>query len=277
MPSGALRIARWPTSKPAPRQPVRLFVEGTLLSDLPSQTPPQHGDRRVVWAVLLGIVAYVLLMLLEPLVRPVRHRGRTKADTALRNIAIAVQAYATRYGGWTPAGGDQDDRSPAASWQTQLLPFLERSDLYDPLRFDQPWDQGGNARIAGTSVAHFLNPDIANRAAVNGFAITHQAANSWVFEPDHGIQLDNLRDGSTCTILIGEIGSGFPPWASPGNVRDPVRGLGLGPDQFGCPGRDVTNFYFVGGNGKTVSNSISKRVLELLADPNNGDPLHDEF
>jgi hypothetical protein len=196
---------------------------------------------------------------------------------ALRNVTIAVQAYATRYGGWTPAGGRREDWSPAASWQTQMLPFLERTDLSDALQFSQPWDQGENARIAATPVVEFLNPDLSDRARVEGFAITHQAGNARVFGPDRGINYDDLPDGSTSTILIGEIASAFPPWARPGNVRDPARGIGPGPDQFGCPGRDVVNFYFVGGNGKTVSNSISLRVLELLADPDNGDPHRDEF
>lgn len=264
-------------TSPSFRRPIGFQGETTLRSELPSPTPPRRDDRRLVWAVLFVIAAYVVTMLLEPLFRPLRHRGRTKADSALRNVAIAAQAYATRHGGWIPAGGTNKDQSPSASWQTQLLPFLERADLYDPLQFDRPWNRGGNARIAATSVVPFLNPDISEREPVDGFAITHQAANSQVFGPDRGIQIDNLRDGSTCTILIGEIGSSFPPWARPGNVRDPARGIGLGPDQFGCPGRDVVNLYFVGGNGKTVSNSISQRVLELLADPNNGNPRDDEF
>lgn len=248
-----------------------------MLSELPSQMAPRRGDRRLVWAVLSAIAAYVLVMWLKRLSPMPDHRGRTKADSALRNVAIATQAYATRYGGWIPAGGADDDQSPASSWQTQLLPFLERADLYDPLQFDRPWNHGDNARIAATTVVPFLNPDISERKPVGGFAITHQAANSRVLGPDRGIQLDNLRDGSSCTILIGEIGSSFPPWARPGNVRDPARGIGLGPDQFGCPGRDVVILYFVGGNGRTVSNSISQRVLELLADPNNGNPRDDEF
>lgn len=202
-----------------------------------------------------------------------------EANGRLRKVGTAVQMYATRYDGWTPAGGMATDASPEWSWQVQLLPFLDRDDLYSRIDFRQRWDAGPNREVTATSLETFLSPYESKPASHWELAITHQAANARVFDVRHGVNLDEAMklDGLGATLMLGEIGTEFPPWAKPGNVRELTRGLGGGPGQFGRSQGWGGFVMFLGGNGKYLSADTSPRVLELLADPNNGVPRGDEF
>jgi len=208
-----------------------------------------------------------------------RRGHRRPTLSVLRNVGIAAQAYATTFHGWIPAGGSSEDVLPEWSWQTELLPYLEQQTLYRRIDFTRPWNSRENAELFSLSLPIFCSPKETDRRPVNGFAVTHFTANSRLFRPREGVRLDDVarRDGTYCTIMMGEIGSAFPPWARPANTRDPARGLGGGPDQFGNSSGTPCAVMFLGGNGKHLSPEISPRVLELLADPDNGAPNDDEF
>jgi hypothetical protein len=232
----------------------------------------------------LKIPAAILLLLggcvlcLTPMSTP-RSGTRTQTLNNLRNVAIATQAYATIYDGWIPAGGKPEDTSPEWSWQTQLLPYLEQQAAYGAIDFTRAWNSPENGKPLSMSLAIFYSAVETNRRPVDGFGVTHFTANSRLFGPREGVRIDDVAnmDGTTATIMMGEIGSGFPPWARPGNCRDPARGLGGGPDQFGNSQGTPCAVMFLGGNGRHLDPRLSPRVLELLADPDNGVPADDEF
>ena len=220
------------------------------------------------------------LVLLEPMFQTARSgTGPTKGALALRKVGIAFQMYATRYDGLLPVGGDRGMTDPAMSWQTQLLPYLDRSDLYNRIDFSRPWDDPANAKVFATKLPQFLIPDEPDAPPTGGHATTQQSANSRLIRPDRQWRIDDIAqaDGTTSTILIGEIGTALPPWGQPGNRRDPSTGIGVRPDQFGRSRHRFAYFAFVGGNVLTIDDTVSPRVMELLADPENGSPSMDEF
>lgn len=217
-------------------------------------------------------------MLVMPMTQGVRKGRRPPSLNTLRHVLLAVQTYATTFNGFIPAGGNATDTDPRWSWQVQLLPYMEHERAYARIDFSQAWNAPVNREVFAISIPSFLNPEERDVAAVDGLAITHQAANSRLFGTREGMRFEDLweADGTTATIMLGEIGSAFPPWARPGNVRDPALGLGGGPHQFGRRERGCY-VMFVGGNGKYLDRELSPRVLELLADPRNGVPSEDEF
>ena len=202
-----------------------------------------------------------------------------EARGRLRNVGLAVHQYATRYEGWTPPGGTVEEASPEWSWQVQLLPFLDRDDLYHRVDIHQPWDSASNRGVAGTSIASFLSPYEPKPDRSLSLAITHQSANAKIFGPRQGVSFEDIirQDGTNSTIMLGEIGAEFPPWARPGNVRDPARGLRGGPGEFGRSSGQGGWMIFMAGYARFLPAETSPRVLELLADPNNGVPPGSEF
>ncbi len=234
----------------------------------------------LVWLVMLCVSGGILFVLVLPAIQPARSGvGPPKSARPLRQIGIALQSYATTYGGWLPAAGATGIVDPARSWQTQLLPYLDRSDLYNAIDFSAPWDSPANSRVFATKLPEFLIPGEPDTPQVAGCATTQQAANSRLLRSDRGGNLDDLArgDGTSATILLGEVGHGLVPWGQPGNSRDPAAGLGMRPDQFGRSHGNFAYFVFASGWMRLIDTSISPHVLELLADPENGAPPFDDY
>jgi hypothetical protein len=234
------------------------------------------------YLVRLSVIAAALItiaFLIAPAIKQDRiNRRQPQSLNNLRNVGLTVHAYATAQNGFVPAGGMKSDKEPRWSWTVQTLPFLESSPAYDRIHQEESWNSEANRRVGESVYEVFLVPGDPTVGTVDGFGVIHQAANSRLFGPRKGLRIDDIAeaDGTAATILLGEIGSDYPPWIRPGNVRDPATGLGLRPDQFGRPDRGC-NFIFVGGNGRYLAPNTDQQVMELLADPNNGVPSQDEF
>lgn len=156
---------------------------------------------------------------------------------------------------------------------------MDQERLYDRMDLDLPWDSERNRPWTSYPLSFWLNPEQRDPDSLGGIAITHQTANSRVFGPRRSASLaeNSQSDGAAQTLMLGEIGAAFPPWAKPGNVRDPARGIDGGPEQWGRGDGSGCNVMFLGGNGRYLSPRIAPEVLELLADPNNGVPDEGEF
>lgn len=156
---------------------------------------------------------------------------------------------------------------------------MDQESLYNHMDLDLAWDSERNRPWTSYRLRFWLNPEERYPDSLGGIALTHQTANSRVFGSRRSASLapNSRSDGATQTLMLGEIGAVFPPWAKPGNVRDPVWGLGGGPEQWGRSDGSGCNVIFLGGNGRCVSPQIAPEVLELLADPNNGVPKEEEF
>lgn len=237
------------------------------------------GAKLFAGVVVLFVLSVPLLCLL-PAVQSTREPARrTQTLNNLRNVAIAAHSYIQEFDGRLPAGGSLEDTLPERSWQTQLLPYLEQQALYRQIDFTQAWDSPANAKLSSATMAVLQRADESNRGPIGGFGITHFSGNSRVLGRREGMRIDDVseKDGTSQTLLMGEIGTAYPPWARPGNTRDPARGLGGGADQWGVSQTKPCAVMFVGGNGRFLRPDIAPRVLELLADPDNGVPGDDDY
>jgi prepilin-type processing-associated H-X9-DG protein len=75
-----------------------------------------------------------------------------------------------------------------------------------------------------------------------------------------------MVNGTSNTILIGEVAGNPKPWGYPTNWRDPLLGVNRTPDGFGHPagGRGV-QFAFADGSVRTFADDTSPEVLAPLA------------
>ncbi len=79
---------------------------------------------------------------------------------------------------------------------------------------------------------------------------------------------EDVTDGLSSTILIGEVAANFKPWGDPVNWRDPALGLGASPDRFGgVPGERGAQFVFMDGSVHFLSEDIDPQVLRARARP----------
>lgn len=61
---------------------------------------------------------------------------------------MAVANYHDTYKCYPPPFIADADGKPMHSWRILVLPYLERNDLYQQYRFDEPWDGPNNRKLA---------------------------------------------------------------------------------------------------------------------------------
>ena len=115
--------------------------------------PQKRKTSPFAWFLLLGIIVVpnigflVSTQLLAP-IQSAREAGRRATCMSnLRNIELALHNYHEKYDRFPPAYTVDPEGKPLHSWRTLLLPFIERSDIYEQIKLDEPWDSPDNLAI----------------------------------------------------------------------------------------------------------------------------------
>ena len=135
-----------------------------------------------------------------------------------------------------------------------------------------PWNAPENQWAFSETIREYLNPDIGLTMTDKGYALSHYAGNSKFFKENTGTPINQITDGTSNTIMAGEIMDGFPPWAYPRNVRDPAAGIKGDNLTFGGPRGDGAFFLNADGTVVFISDSVDPKVLEALSTPAGGEP-----
>ena len=217
---------------------------------------------------------------------PWYHQGmeaarRMQSNNNLKNIGLAFANYHDTYH-QLPSGGTMNEYGELLhSWETQLLPYLE--DNRKP-NFDLPWNHPENAAFFQREKDVFLNPGIdqpgPDRVGYTvdqeGFGLSHYAANSHVLGINSAVRHEDVTDGTSNTILTGEVKANFKPWGDPVNWRDPAEGLQKSPDGFGGPWTyGMTMFSMLDGSVQTIAADVDPEILKALATPAGGEKVPD--
>lgn len=172
-----------------------------------------------------------------------------------------------------PPGGtfDGDGRGVHGGFAF-LTPFLDEEVAPPAYNFEASWDRPANEESVAAIVRDFTLPVWAvPRRTDAGRGVAAFAMNGHVCGSNNGLAVREIRDGTSNTILLGEVGAGFRAWADPRSFRDPLLGLGGRPDGFGSVvSNDGVLLVFTDGSTRTVSLGIDRDVLEALARPDDG-------
>ncbi len=246
----------------------------------------QMSTTAIVFLVL-GIVFFVMVVvigmlvaLLLPAVQQARTAARsTQSKNNLKQIGLALHNYHDVYNMFPPGGIYTKNDEPYNAWMTSLLPFVEQANLYNQIDFNQPWTAPRNQHVFKTRVINFLNPNLGPEVALvgGGFGASHYAGNSQVLKKNGSIKIFEIVDGTSNTILAGEVSGGFMAWGDPENRRDPANGFGTAPNQFGGPasGRGGVNMLLADGSVRFISENIDPQTLKALASPAGNEQVGD--
>jgi prepilin-type N-terminal cleavage/methylation domain-containing protein/prepilin-type processing-associated H-X9-DG protein len=191
--------------------------------------------------VVLAIIG-ILVGILLPAVQQVRASAqRTQCTNNLRQIGLALHNYHTvrQYlpPGYLASGSYMDgatDTAPGWCWATFILPYLEQEDLYQQLDLTMPVQKSSAIQsfvkgyICPSDIvpdAPFAVPDaFANTLCLaapcsysaccgNDASDTTAATGSGVFYRNSQTRMNDIKDGTSTTILIGE-----RSWASANGI-----------------------------------------------------------
>jgi hypothetical protein len=195
-----------------------------------------------------------------------RHWPGSSSDSNLKQIGLGLHNYHDRYRAFPPgASGSRH------SWVTYSLPYMMYMSEIDLAR---DWDDPVNQNYFRSVLPEFINPEFRTAPVVdeNGFGLNHYAGNSHLLAQEYGVKLDDIADGTSGTLMAGEVNADFVPWGHPENCRDPIDGINAGRNGFGGPGdRRGALFVMADGSVRLIEEKIDAALLKSLATPNGDD------
>lgn len=196
---------------------------------------------------------------------------RSSSKGFLKQTWLGFENHANAHAGLPPHTITNASGSPLYGWGVPLLPYIDGQEIYDQIDLNKSWNHPDQIDVFKTPPGILCGSSHDPPFNPAGFPVTVYSANSRLLQKDKFVPLNQITDGTEYTLLAGEIALARPPWAVPGNVRDPAAGLKRGLHTFGGPFPGVTQFCFVGGSVRAISDDIDPNVLKALATPAAGD------
>jgi hypothetical protein len=164
--------------------------------------------------VVLIVIAQTLVGLLLPAVQVARESSRRAAcANNLKQIALALLGYHDTYGRFPPAYVADANGKPMHSWRVLILPYLERTPLYDAYDFDEPWDGPNNSKLATSIPREYQCPSADRNGPTTNYVAVIGPGTAW--PGDKTTAIDEFRDGTSNTILIVETPRSDIHWMEP--------------------------------------------------------------
>ena len=223
----------------------------------------EHGieieARQTVPTNTVAIGIPVAVGMLLPAVGQVRTAARqTQSSNNLRQLALASLNYESVH-----QRLPKDDSN--FSWRVQILPFIEQSNLYDRIKFDEPWDSEHNKTVLAKT------PDVYKAPGSNlpeGMTVYRGFKEGGILGGlnDKGVSFGQITDGSSNTILVAQVPDEMAThWAKPDclEVNDEVIKKLLS-------GKKKILTAFCDGSVNQIPTTIGAKDWKNLLNPNDG-------
>ena len=168
-------------------------------------------------------------------------------------------------------------------WMTFLLPFIGEQELFRSIDQDKSYDDPANRPAMTRDVTAYFAAGGDRAKIVQGYAVSHFAgvggeiddaqglAHVGIFQRDEAVQRDEVTDGLSNTLIVGELPGSFPPWGDPENWRMIGRGINKDANGFGNATRTGATFLLADGTVKFFSNKTDPKLLRKLGTRDGGE------
>lgn len=179
--------------------------------------------------------------------------------------------------GGTFARDDAGEIRGQHGWMTFLLPFVGEAELYQQIDQTKPYDHPVNRNAMGRNVSVYFAAGGDRSRIGDGYAVAHFAgvggeiddanglAHLGIFERDAAVKRDEITDGLSNTLIVGELGKAYPPWGDPENWHKIGNGLNKDPSGFGSVSGQGAMFLLADGSVKIFSNKTDLGLLKKMS------------
>jgi hypothetical protein len=232
------------------------------------QPRPLPRSRKIgvhVALAALAVAGLLGLVVFHP-ASPSRWR-RTECASHLRQIALALHEYHQAYGSLPPAHVDGPDGKPMHSWRVLLLPFLHYDKLYRQYNFKEPWNSPHNTRLANRIPHEYRCPAAREEklSSVTNYVAVVGPATAW--PGSKGVRFQDIKDGTSDTILLVEIADSTINWMEPRDMRFDRAVMGVNVDHrhgISSHHRGGANVSLADSSGRFLPDSVSPAALRTL-------------
>ena len=222
--------------------------------------------------------------------------NRSSCNCQLKQFGLAFHNYHDTYGTFPPAFVLGPDGRKWHSWRVLILPMLEQSPLYDEYKFDEPWDGPNNRKLLAKMPDVFACParpceakpavvmsigvlacsDEPSPSAANGY--TSYAAvlgKDCAFRGVKPVNVKEITDGISSTLLIGECTRTKIPWTKPEDIEIAIHPTLGDPKGFSGPHDGGSHFLVADGTVKFIITTTPQAIVDALFTRNGGELIND--
>ena len=222
-----------------------------------------------------GVAGLLALFVTLGVVNAVRESRRERCAGQLKRIGLAFHEYHNAHGHFPAPSLARGDGTPLLSWRVALLPHLGHQSLYERFHRDEPWDSPHNRALLAEMPAVFACPGGAGeRSGRTGYLVlvgpkSGPTSINTPFEPARGVDIREITDGSSNTVLVIETDAPVP-WTKPDDLH---WSQGGSPPRLASPHKGGANALFADGATRFLKRTISLQVLLALFTINGGEVI----
>lgn len=244
--------------------------------------PPRHPSYWMSTGRMLRII-FVLCCVLAVAVglgrAVVAAREAARRAQCLCNlcqITLALHNYHVAYGSFPPAHVDDADGKPMHSWRVLLLPFMEQQTLYSAYNLSEPWDSPGNRKLVRQMPPLFACPSRHPGVSTGLTSFVAVTGPRTAFPDGRTVELDDITDGSSSTIMVAEVENVDIAWTEPRDldvramsfrVNDPKRAGISSPHPGGA------HVAFADGGKRFLRDRVTPAALRALCTIDGGESV----
>jgi hypothetical protein len=195
-----------------------------LITDKPPAQVRTRRHWRVAGMVGAAGTAVLVTLVTIPLVMNGIHQSwRQRCNDHLKRLGLAFHNYVVAHGHFPTPAITGHDNTPLLSWRVAILPHLGYQSLYERFHLDEPWDNPHNRGLLAEMPPVFACPGgPGHRAGLTGYrVVVGPDADAWtsntVFQPTRGVDIREITDGTSNTVLALENDS-LVPWTKPDEI-----------------------------------------------------------
>jgi len=236
-----------------------------------------------VFATAVGIffsIALLMALFLPYVGRSAREPARrTQCLNNLHNLVIALHNYQSQYGSLPPACIKDAEGRPMHSWRALLLPYLDRQDIAEVYRFDEPWDGPNNRKLHEIKLDVFHCPEEGGRMTDTSYFAVTGPETIWGDDVPLDWNESNSWDGLSQTIMLVEMSNAGVHWLEPRDL--PLSEIA--PTINTKEGRGISSRHpgvavvaFADGRVRPIADNLPPAIVRALLTVQGGEPVSDE-